>query len=62
MNVPGPAYGACFHTAPTLEHPHGTIRSRNEVHTEDIKARQREARDKSNMPAEKVGYPDKDTR
>lgn len=62
MNIPGPAYGACFHTAPTPEHPHGTIRSRNEFNVEEIKARQKEAREKSNMPAEKVGYPDKDTR
>jgi len=62
MNTPGPAYGACFHTAPTLEHPHGTIRGRNEFNTEEIKTRQKEAREKSALPSEKVGYPEKDTR
>jgi cell division control protein 7 len=62
MTIPSPAYGACFHTAPTSEHPHGFIRGRNEFDAEDIKMRQKEAREKSGMPAEKVGFPDKDTR
>ena len=62
MNIPGPVYGGCFHTAPTPEYPHGTIRGRHEFNAEDIKARQKDAREKSNMPAEKVGFPDKDTR
>ncbi|GLB34222.1 putative kinase-like protein [Lyophyllum shimeji] len=60
METSGPTYGACFHTPATPEHPHGKVH-RN-LSTRDIKAAQQAAKDKSKLPAERIGYPDKDTR
>ncbi|TDL29939.1 kinase-like protein [Rickenella mellea] len=48
--------GRCLHTAPDLEHPHGRLRARESLNVEHIKSMQREARLKSAMPSDKVGY------
>ncbi|PCH40791.1 kinase-like protein [Wolfiporia cocos MD-104 SS10] len=58
----GLALGVCLHTAPSREHPHGRIRSRDEFDVDYIKRMQKEGRQKSAMPSEKVGYPEKDNR
>ncbi|KAF8897933.1 kinase-like domain-containing protein [Infundibulicybe gibba] len=49
--------GACLHSSPTSDHPHGRIKSRNEFNVDQVKAMQKEARLKSTLPSEKVGYP-----
>ncbi|KAF7310774.1 Kinase-like protein [Mycena chlorophos] len=54
--------GACFHTLPSAEHPHGRVLSRNEYSAPRAKDRQRDARLKSAMPSEKVGYPANENR
>ncbi|KAF8646093.1 hypothetical protein AX16_007393 [Volvariella volvacea WC 439] len=59
---PGPSHGQCLHTFPTREHPHGRVRPRSDYNIEDVKRMQREARAKSSMLPEKVGYPEKDPR
>ena len=59
---PGPSHGACLHTPPSKDSPHGRIRNRNELDMEHLKKMQKEARMKSGLPSEKVGYPAKDTR
>ncbi|KAI0941255.1 hypothetical protein AcV7_002873 [Taiwanofungus camphoratus] len=58
----GPTLGACLHTAPSAEHPHGRIRPRAEYDIEYIKSMQKEGRLKSSWPSDKVGYPEKDNR
>jgi cell division control protein 7 len=58
----GPTLGACLHTAPTRENPHGHIRPRTDYDPEAVRRMQKEARYRSTLPSEKVGYPDKDTR
>ncbi|KAJ6574950.1 kinase-like domain-containing protein [Mycena capillaripes] len=55
-------YGACLHTTATADHPHGRVVSRNEYNPEEFRQRQGEARTKSKLPSEKVGYPANDTR
>ncbi|KAF7320125.1 Kinase-like protein [Mycena kentingensis (nom. inval.)] len=60
--VPPQKLGACLHTGPTLEHPHGRMLSRNEYSFQLTKDRQRDARLKSGLVSEKVGYPANDTR
>ncbi|KAF8076815.1 kinase-like protein [Lyophyllum atratum] len=60
METTRPAYGSCFHTSASLEHPHGRV-SKN-MPSQDIKNAQQAAKFKSKLPAEKVGYPEKDTR
>ncbi|KAJ7225679.1 kinase-like protein [Mycena pura] len=59
---PTQTLGACFHTPATAEHPHGLVISRNEYNAEHTKERQKDARTKSGLPSEKVGYPASDTR
>ncbi|KAJ7654984.1 kinase-like protein [Mycena polygramma] len=59
---PAPPYGVCFHTRATAEHPHGRVVSRNDYKLDDIKTSQKDARSKSSMPSEKVGYPADDKR
>ncbi|KAI6152289.1 kinase-like protein [Pisolithus tinctorius] len=56
------AHAACFHTPPSRRYPHGKPRSRNEYDSELLKKMQKEARQKSSWPSDRVGYPDKDTR
>ncbi|KAL4081511.1 kinase-like domain-containing protein [Scleroderma yunnanense] len=57
-----PTHGACMHTPSSPEYPHGKPRSRHEYDIEQLKRMQREARQKSSWPSDRVGYPDKDTR
>ncbi|KAI0337903.1 kinase-like protein [Trametopsis cervina] len=56
--------GLCLHTPPSADSPHGKIRSMHDcnITTEEIKQAQREARLKSSMPSDKVGYPEQDRR
>lgn len=62
MEASTPTHGACFHTPPSRRYPHGRPRPRNEYDSELLKKMQREARQKSSWPSDRVGYPDKDTR
>ena len=62
MELVGSTLGSCFHTSATREHPHGITKSRNEFNADEIKAAQLNARHKSSLPPEKVGYPENDTR
>ena len=55
--------GKCLHSTADPNHPHGIYDGNiNESQRALIKTAQREARAKSNMPAEKVGYPENDRR
>jgi len=54
--------GKCLHSSADPDHPHGIYGTINESQRALIKTAQREARAKSNMPAEKVGYPENDRR
>ncbi|CCM02322.1 uncharacterized protein FIBRA_04414 [Fibroporia radiculosa] len=58
----GPTLGACLHTAPSREHPHGHVRDRAEYDVEYVRRMQKETRIRSSMPSEKIGYPEKDIR
>lgn len=59
---PGPTHGACLHTAPSAESPHGRMRPPTNINVEDIKRVQKEARTKSTWASDRVGYPTKDNR
>ncbi|KAJ7275203.1 kinase-like domain-containing protein [Mycena haematopus] len=56
--------GACLHTRATAEDPHGRLISRNDCNylAEKIKDKQRQARQQSSMPSDKVGYLANDNR
>lgn len=56
--------GACLHTPATTNYPHGRLVSRNEYDyiSDQIKDKQRQARQQSNMASEKVGYLANDNR
>lgn len=58
----GPMPGACLHGPPSARNPHGENKVRYQYNHESVVKLQREARAKSKLPSEKVGYPDKDTR
>ncbi|KAI0832794.1 kinase-like protein [Trametes gibbosa] len=58
----GPTLGACLHTIPTREHPHGRVKPRTELDIDHIKRMQKEGRLRSAGHSDKVGYPEKDTR
>ncbi|KAF9000234.1 kinase-like domain-containing protein [Cyathus striatus] len=60
----GPSHGACLHTAPTLQHPHGKWRTKMDANfsVQEIKRAQLDAVEKGKLPPERVGYPEKDTR
>ncbi|KAL0949211.1 hypothetical protein HGRIS_009290 [Hohenbuehelia grisea] len=62
MDLMGSGHGSCLHTPPSKGEPHGRVRLRTEYDIEHVKRMQREARTKSGMASERVGYPDKDTR
>ncbi|KAH7916246.1 kinase-like protein [Hygrophoropsis aurantiaca] len=62
MDGSTPVHGSCLHTSPSADHPHGKIRPRNEYDLDHIKRMQKESRQKSLWPSDRVGYPDKDTR
>ncbi|KAG6854437.1 hypothetical protein C0991_006515 [Blastosporella zonata] len=52
--------GACFHTGPSEQHPHGQVR--RDIAQSVIKQAQQTAKDECKLPSEKVGYPAQDTR
>src|SRR6266545_5799877 len=54
--------GPCLHSPPSLEYPHGKNCSVDDTKRLQVKTAQKEARAKSAMPAEKVGYPENDRR
>ena len=54
--------GLCLHTGATRSHPHGQLRSGEEIDSEFIKRMQREGRFKSALPSERVGYLERDPR
>ena len=58
----GPTLGACLHTGPTPDYPHGRVRPRTDFDVDHVKRMQKEGRLKSSLPSERVGYPEKDTR
>ncbi|KAI0638569.1 kinase-like protein [Trametes polyzona] len=58
----GPTLGACLHTTPTREYPHGRLKPRTEFDIEHIKRMQKEGRMRSAGQSDKVGYPEKDNR
>ncbi|KAJ7102091.1 kinase-like protein [Mycena belliarum] len=60
--TPTQTLGACFHTSATTEHPHGRVLLRNDIKLDQTKKMQKEARLKSTMPSDKVGYPANETR
>ena len=62
MDSSMPTHGACLHTPPSRDFPHGKIRSREEYDMEHFKKMQKDARQKSSWTSDKVGYPEKDTR
>jgi cell division control protein 7 len=52
----------CNHTAPSLDFPHGRFKTREEISSQEIKAAKQSARNRSRWPADRVGYPENDTR
>ncbi|KAI0034368.1 kinase-like domain-containing protein, partial [Vararia minispora EC-137] len=54
--------GLCYHTPASKLHPHGRIRSKEEMDAELIRQKQREARARTTFKSERVGYLDKDPR
>ncbi|KAJ7783614.1 kinase-like protein [Mycena maculata] len=60
--APTQTHGACFHTGATTEHPHGRLHSRNVFPPEKTKERLKDAKLKSCMVSEKVGYRANETR
>ena len=59
---PGQTLGSCLHAPATAKYPHGRLYSRAEYDLEGLKKMQKDARLKSTMASEKVGYLDKDPR
>lgn len=59
---PSQSHGICLHYGATEEHPHGRTCGPGEYDVEYLKQLQQDARSKSKWPAERVGYPEKDTR
>ncbi|KAJ7600295.1 kinase-like protein [Mycena floridula] len=57
---PGPT--RCLHGRPDAQHPHGHRLPRNSYDPQLVKQKYKEARTKSTLPSEKVGYPEKDLR
>jgi cell division control protein 7 len=58
----GQKLGACLHTCASPEHPHGRILTSSEYDRQAVRKAQKDAREKSRLSTEKVGYPEKDTR
>lgn len=54
-------YGRCLHDPATEKDPHGKNR-KDDVDSDEVKRAQRDARAKSHMAADKVGYPEQDRR
>ncbi|KAG6848438.1 hypothetical protein H0H93_016951, partial [Arthromyces matolae] len=60
MDVKSPSHGACFHTGPSSDYPHGQVQ--RDVPGSIIRRAQQQAKEKSKLSSEKVGYPAQDTR
>ncbi|KAG5728828.1 Cell cycle serine/threonine-protein kinase hsk1, partial [Termitomyces sp. T112] len=60
MDISTPSLGACFHTGPSADHPHGQIH-RNMAGS-IIRNKQQTAKERCKLSADKVGYPLQDTR
>ncbi|KAG6919762.1 hypothetical protein DXG01_001598 [Tephrocybe rancida] len=60
METSTSSLGACFHTGPSAEHPHGQVQ--RDLSQSVIKQAQQEAKERSKLPSERVGYPAQDTR
>ena len=58
----GQSHGACLHTSPTADYPHGRLKAKVDLNIDHIKKMQREARLRSTAPSDRVGYLEKDTR
>ncbi|EMD40386.1 hypothetical protein CERSUDRAFT_130184 [Gelatoporia subvermispora B] len=58
----GQTLGQCLHTAPSDQHPHGRVRSREEYDPDYVKRMQKEGRMKNSWPSDRVGYPQQDFR
>lgn len=58
----GQKLGACLHTCASPEYPHGRVFTSSEYDRQAVRKAQKDAREKSRLPTEKVGYPEKDTR
>jgi cell division control protein 7 len=56
------ALGVCLHTSPTREYPHGQYRTRTEPDNELLRIAQRDMKQRSTWPSDRVGYMEKDTR
>ncbi|KAI0045114.1 kinase-like protein [Auriscalpium vulgare] len=57
-----PSQGMCLHTSATKQHPHGRLRRSEDYDALHIRKMQREARNRSQWPSDRVGYPEKDVR
>ncbi|KAG7097514.1 hypothetical protein E1B28_004857 [Marasmius oreades] len=57
-----PHHNPCLHTPSTTEHPHGKIKDRKDYDAEHCKRMSKEAKHKSTLNSEKVGYLEKDPR
>lgn len=58
----GQKLGACLHTCASPEHPHGRVFTPSEYDRPAVRKAQKDAREKSRLATERVGYPEKDTR
>ncbi|KAJ7706351.1 kinase-like protein [Mycena rosella] len=61
-SIPTQTLGACFHTPATTDYPHGRVLPRNDIKLEETRKMQKDARTKSTVPSDKVGYPANETR
>ncbi|KIJ57102.1 hypothetical protein M422DRAFT_62940 [Sphaerobolus stellatus SS14] len=53
---------ACNHTAPSYEYPHGQYKQKEDIATAQIKQAKASAKARCKWPADRVGYPEHDTR
>ncbi|KAG8865425.1 hypothetical protein FRB96_000316 [Tulasnella sp. 330] len=53
---------SCNHTAPTKDHPHGSLKSFSREHMQNMRMTLAEARKRSSGPSDKVGWFAEDTR
>ncbi|KAF9266134.1 kinase-like protein [Marasmius fiardii PR-910] len=58
----GSQHDTCLHSPSSEEHPHGKIKDRREYDAEHCRKMSKDAKQKSALPSEKVGYLEKDPR
>ncbi|VDB89994.1 unnamed protein product [Peniophora sp. CBMAI 1063] len=56
------AHGQCLHTPAIKQYPHGRIRRHEELDSQSIRYKQREARQRQDVRSDTVGYLEKDPR